>query len=90
MDVGQRDRALLRDVLEYAGRIAAATEAMTAETFASNDIVVDAVSYQLIAIGEAIASISDDLKAQHPTVPWAATVACATFLHISMPRAIQH
>ena len=60
----------IEDMLEAAGKIERYTNGMTVEEFAADDKTVDAVLRNLEILGEASKLISDDIRAQEPTIPW--------------------
>ena len=63
------DRAFLADILE---RIALTAEFTAQErpTFMASRLIQEAVVRNLEIIGEASRSLSDELRNQHPEVPW--------------------
>jgi len=66
----RRDELYLRDILEAAGYIAADISGMVREDFLANRTVRDAVVRNLIAIGEACARVSPELRGRRPEIPW--------------------
>jgi uncharacterized protein with HEPN domain len=65
-----RDRALLEDVRAHAARAHNLVEGRSREEFADDDVLVDAVLWNLTIAGEAARQLSDDLRARHPEVEW--------------------
>ena len=63
-------RQRFADILEAVRRIQAYTADLSLETFAGNQLVVDAVIRNLTVIGEAARSVPADVEAQHPELPW--------------------
>lgn len=68
----------LRDIVVAAERIGRHTATMAGVSYQENpagaDVYIDAVHYQLIVIGEALAALPDEVKDQDPTIPWRAIV----------------
>ncbi len=68
----------LRDILHAVARIESHTRALQNASYerdpAEADVYKDAVHYQLIVIGEAIAALPDEVKAMDPEIPWKAIV----------------
>lgn len=76
---------LTGDMLESAERIAGLLDGMTKESFLAdeNAAVQDAVSYRLVVIGEAAASLlakCPDFCLAHPEVPWKSARAMRNFV----------
>lgn len=65
-----RDDAYLGDILRAIRKIQKNVEGMSFDDLSEHDVVVDAVIYQIIIIGEATRSISPELKNAHPEIPW--------------------
>lgn len=61
-----RDLARLADIVEAVGAI----QAHLARGGLEDDLVYDAVRVRLIEIGSAVESVSDELLAAEPDVPW--------------------
>jgi uncharacterized protein with HEPN domain len=72
------DRAFLEDILE---RIALTAEftAQGRSAFMASRLVQEAVVRNLEIIGEASRSLSDDVRDQHPEVPWRQIAAFRNF-----------
>ena len=66
----RRDRQYLVDILEAASSIRAFLP-VTREDFVGNDLVRSAILHKLTVIGEAAARLSNEVRTQHPEVPWA-------------------
>lgn len=68
----------LWDILQAVARIESHTKAMKDASYerdpAEADVYKDAVHYQLIVIGEAIAALPDEVKERDPEIPWRAIV----------------
>jgi len=60
----------LLDILELIERIDRQTGGLTRETFLEDADVQDATAYRLMAIGEAVKDLDEDLKTRHPHIPW--------------------
>ena len=61
----------MADIIEAAGAIDSHLSALTEEK-APESIVIDAVKYNLVAIGEAAGRLSGELVSVHPEVEWGA------------------
>jgi len=62
----------LNDILDAIRKIEAFTKGMTFEIFKEDDKTVFAVIRAMEIIGEAAKHIPDDVRSQHPQVPWKA------------------
>ncbi len=76
---------LVTDMLDSAERIAALLGGMTKDDFLSDAsaAVQDAVSYRLVVIGEAAASLlakCPDFCGMHPEIPWKSARAMRNFV----------
>ena len=60
----------LLDILELIEQIERQTDGLTREAFLQDPDVQDATAYRLLAIGEAVKDLDDDLKSRHPHIPW--------------------
>jgi uncharacterized protein with HEPN domain len=60
----------LLDILKLIERIERQTGKLTREVFLEDADVQDATAYRLLAIGEAVKDLDDDLKSRHPHIPW--------------------
>jgi len=60
----------LRHILEAIHRIRRYTADQTVESFAKDDMRVDAVIHKFAVIGEAVAMIPEAVREQHPEIPW--------------------
>jgi uncharacterized protein with HEPN domain len=61
---------LLDDIRDSIDRIEQYTEAMSFETFASDQKSIDAVARNLQIIGEAASRLPDDFKEEHSGLEW--------------------
>jgi uncharacterized protein with HEPN domain len=66
----QRDELYLADIVEAVGKITARLADVTAERWASDDVLRDSVAYQMQIIGEAAASMSEETRDAIEQVPW--------------------
>lgn len=62
----------LDDLIESYQKFRRAVVGLTAETFASNEIVFDAVLFNLQIIGESVKKIPAEVRALNPQVDWSA------------------
>ncbi len=61
----------LEDILEAAQRIVAYVQGVAAQTeFTSNQMMVDAVLYNLQVIGEAVKQVPPEVRSRYPDVEW--------------------
>lgn len=63
-------RILLGDILEAAELLERYTAGLTRKEFADNIEKQDAVARRLEIIGESVKRLPEDLREQHPDVPW--------------------
>jgi uncharacterized protein with HEPN domain len=59
-------------MLESARKVVRFTAGTTVQTFVANEIVYDAVLYNLQVLGEAAKKIPDPVRQRHPEVDWRA------------------
>ncbi|HMG73468.1 MAG TPA: DUF86 domain-containing protein [Pyrinomonadaceae bacterium] len=64
------DSDFARDIEEAIKRISAYSAGLTYETFLLDTKTQDAIVRNLEIIGEAAKKISDQVRAQHATIPW--------------------
>lgn len=62
----------LNDILTYMKRAEDYVQGMTLEAFSSDLRTSDAVIRCIEVIGEATKQIPEDIRAQHPSIPWRA------------------
>ncbi|MCD6093211.1 MAG: DUF86 domain-containing protein [Candidatus Omnitrophica bacterium] len=58
------------DIVEAINKIGRYIKGLTSETFAENEMVVDAVIRNLEIIGEASSNIPEDVREKCPDIPW--------------------
>ena len=69
--MSKRDyRLFLQDILESIERIEEYTEGYDFETFTKERKTIDAVLRNLEIIGEAAKHIPENIRMQHPEIPW--------------------
>ncbi len=68
------DEAYLQDIVEAAERIAAYLAGVDYDTFSSQPLIQDGVTFRLELIGEACRGLSKPFRDQHPEVPWEAMI----------------
>ena len=66
----QRDRLLLAEAIDAAERLIELTAARTALDFDEDRDRRDALLWNFTVLGEAVAQLSEALKAAHPDVEW--------------------
>lgn len=60
----------LRDILDAVAEINGFTEGMDFDTFRGDQKTLRAVEMNFIIIGEAAASVPDEIEKRHPEIPW--------------------
>ena len=60
----------LSDMQRFCSRVIRYCYGLSAEQFAANDLVTDAVLRNLELLGEAAKQIPDSVRQRHPGVPW--------------------
>ena len=63
-------RVFLTDMRKACEKVVAYTQQVTREQFLSDEKTFDAVLRNVEIIGEAAKHIPDDIRAQHPNIPW--------------------
>lgn len=81
----------IQDILAAINSIQTATAGMTYDTFATSDVVVKAVLYDLIVIGEATTNISPAIQERYSDIPWRLmkdmrNVAAHEYFQIDVPK----
>jgi uncharacterized protein with HEPN domain len=64
-------RLRIQDILQAAQDIQQFTDSITFEEFKSNKLITQSVLYNFVIIGEASASIPDEIREIDPTIPLA-------------------
>jgi uncharacterized protein with HEPN domain len=75
MQLNRRDPAYLLDMLEASEKVQQYLKNKTFEDYLRDEMLQDAVERNLGIIGEAARRISDDLKQEHPEIPWRKIIA---------------
>ena len=75
MPLSWRDPANLWDMLEAAERVQRFLENKTFEDFMLDDLLRAAVERNLEIVGEAARRVSEELKREHPEIPWRKIIA---------------
>ncbi len=72
MSGSERDRSILRHILNYCEQIenAANRFGWDMETFLSDDVYHNAVSLCILQIGELTGNLTENYRASHPDIPW--------------------
>lgn len=73
--MGPTDAQRIEHILEAIETIEERVADLNASAFVSDDLVHDAVLYQLALLGEAANSLSSEVRERHPGIPWAQIVA---------------
>lgn len=66
----RRDAEFLDDISEAIGRVSSYIKGLTYEGFLDDTKTQDAVVRNLEIIGEATKNLSEDVKYEHPSIPW--------------------
>jgi len=64
------DKVYLSHILDAIEKIETYLTGQTYESFATNNMIIDAVVRELEIIGEATNHLSDLLRESHPEIPW--------------------
>jgi uncharacterized protein with HEPN domain len=75
MPLSKRDPANLFDMLEASEKVQRFLKNKTFEDFLRDDMLRAAVERNIEIIGEAARRISDELKQEHPEIPWRKIIA---------------
>jgi uncharacterized protein with HEPN domain len=70
----------LLDILELIERIERHTAGMTEAVFLADIDAQDATAYRLLAIGEAVRTVGETVKARHTHIPWSQIVGMRNLL----------
>jgi uncharacterized protein with HEPN domain len=68
-------RLYLADAIEFCDCVTAYTAGMDRAAFESNRVIVDAVTRNVELIGEALRCVPEDVRDQHPEIPWTKIIA---------------
>jgi len=63
-------RLFMIDIMKAAEDIETFTTGMSFEKFANDDKTISAVLYKFAIMGEATKMLPDQVRAQHPDIPW--------------------
>ena len=63
-------RFRIQDIRDAAARIVSYTTDLTWDEFSADSMLQEAVSYNLIIIGEAAAALPEDIVSRRPDIPW--------------------
>lgn len=75
MPLSKRDPANLLDMLEASKKVQHYLKNKTFEDFLRDEMMQDAVERNIGIIGEAARRISEELKQEHPEIPWRKIIA---------------
>ena len=75
MPVSKRDPANLFDMLEASEKVQRFLKNKTIEDFLEDDMLQAAVERNIGIIGEAARRLSEELKQEHPEIPWRKIIA---------------
>ncbi len=64
-------RVRVKDIFEAAERALGYVQGLTFEEFAADPRTVDAVSYAIVVIGEAVKAVPETVTVAMPEIPWA-------------------
>ena len=70
MDNQKTDTYYLQKIIVDLSFIIAHTDGLSQEQFEADEVLVDSVMFRLIQVSENSGKLTDDLKAQHASVPW--------------------
>ncbi len=68
-------RFYLLDMIQFAEKVQAYTDGMDQQTFVESGLTYDATLRNLELIGEAATHIPNDVREDHPEIPWRLVVA---------------
>jgi uncharacterized protein with HEPN domain len=75
MPLSKRDPANLYDILEASEKVQKYLKDKTYEDYLRDEMLRDAVERNLGIIGEAARRISEEVKQEHPEIPWRKIIA---------------
>ncbi|MCG5531265.1 DUF86 domain-containing protein [Halorhodospira halochloris] len=65
----------LDDMIDFAGKVLAYTEGLDQADFVASSLTYDATLRNLELIGEAATHIPDEVRDEHPEIPWRMIIA---------------
>jgi uncharacterized protein with HEPN domain len=65
-----KDAATLLDIERAAQKVLRYKQGLDKAAFMADDKTQSAIVFQLLVIGEAVKRLSQELRAQHPDIPW--------------------
>ncbi len=68
-------RFYLDDMLEFCFKVLSYTSDVDKDRFVANDLLYDATLRNLELIGEAATHIPDEIRDEHPEIPWRMVIA---------------
>lgn len=71
----RREPSYLKDILSACSKIEAIVAGTSEDSFLKDDVLPPAVLHHLTVIGEAVSSLSVELRARYPDVPWRQIIA---------------
>lgn len=75
-DANRREwRFYLDDMIDFAGKVLAYTDGLDQAGFVASGLTYDATLRNLELIGEAATRLPDDVRANHPEIPWRMIIA---------------
>ena len=63
-------RVFLDDIVEATSKVLEYTSGLSYEQFCADRKTIEAVVWNLQVIGEAVKNIPEEIRSQHPDVPW--------------------
>lgn len=66
----RNSRLRIQDIINAANSIQNYTAGMTFEEFQQNEILIKAILYDFVVIGEAAINVSNEVKSRSPQIPW--------------------
>ena len=66
----RNSRFRIQDIINAAKTIQSYTAGMTFKEFQQNEILIKAILYDFVVIGEAAINVSSEIKSRSPQIPW--------------------